>query len=166
MENKETTYEYEMFFDSKEDEPVKIHGWYPIATDRIRNPEKIEDYIKSGLLRKLEKPIVEEKQTDNKSLIENPAIRLNRIAKEINNPIINWGVGFTAEVMYDYAKEYANIEKQEQASSIINYIENDAEIAIPIELFFDATGNHITKKEYGKILIKILCDELRERFTK
>jgi len=48
---------------------------------------------------------------------------------------------------------------------VIKYIENDAEISIPIERFFDILGNHITKKEYGKILLEILCKELRERFT-
>lgn len=47
---------------------------------------------------------------------------------------------------------------------IINYIENDAEIAIPIDEFFDAEGNHITKKEYGKVLLKYLVIELREKF--
>ena len=50
------------------------------------------------------------------------------------------------------------------ALDVIKYIENDAEIAIPIERFFDALGNHITKKEYGKILLEILCKELREHF--
>lgn len=50
------------------------------------------------------------------------------------------------------------------SESIINYIENDAEVAIPIEKFFDINGNHITKKEYGVELIKILCEELQERF--
>jgi len=48
-------YEYEMFFNSEPSEPCQIHGWYPIATDRIRNPEKIEEYIQKGLLRKKSK---------------------------------------------------------------------------------------------------------------
>ena len=51
------------------------------------------------------------------------------------------------------------------AEDVIKYIENDAEIAIPIDRFFDALGNHITKKEYGKILLEILCKELREHYT-
>jgi hypothetical protein len=50
-------YEYEMFFDSKPDELVQIHGWYPIATDRIRNPEKIDHYIETGLLRRIPKEV-------------------------------------------------------------------------------------------------------------
>lgn len=45
-------YEYEMFFNSEPSEPCQIHGWYPVATDRIRNPEKIEEYIQKGLLRR------------------------------------------------------------------------------------------------------------------
>lgn len=50
----EPEYEYEMFFD--DDGPISIHGWYPISTDRIKHPEKIEEYIAKGLLRKIEKP--------------------------------------------------------------------------------------------------------------
>jgi hypothetical protein len=46
-------YEYEMFFQSQDDEPVKIDGWIAIATDRIRNPERIDKYIKNGLLRRI-----------------------------------------------------------------------------------------------------------------
>jgi hypothetical protein len=57
-----------------------------------------------------------------------------------------------------------NEQNKNDSENIINYIENDAEIAIPIAKFFDINGNHITKKEYGLVLIKILCEELRERF--
>lgn len=46
-------YEYEMFFKSDPTDFVKIDGWYPIATERIRNPERIEKYIQNGLLRKV-----------------------------------------------------------------------------------------------------------------
>lgn len=42
--------------------------------------------------------------------MERPEFRLNRIAKEINNPLRNWGVGYTAEVMLQYAKEYHESE--------------------------------------------------------
>lgn len=48
---------------------------------------------------------------------------------------------------------------------IIKYIENDAEIAIPINDFFNEDGSHITKKQYGHILLKYLCIELREKFS-
>lgn len=51
-----------------------------------------------------------------------------------------------------------NIEK------IINYIEFDSEILIPIDRFFNEDGSHITKKKYGLILLEILCAELREKF--
>jgi len=49
-------YEYETFFKSEPTDSVKIDGWLPIATDRIKNPEKIEEYIKNGILRKVNKP--------------------------------------------------------------------------------------------------------------
>lgn len=55
-----------------------------------------------------------------------------------------------------------NIVREE----IINYIENDAEIMIPIELLFNSDGSHITKTEYGKVVLEILCAELREHFLK
>ena len=42
--------------------------------------------------------------------MERPEFRLNKIAKEINNPLRNWGVGYTAEVMLQYAKEYHESE--------------------------------------------------------
>lgn len=45
---------------------------------------------------------------------------------------------------------------------IIQYIEQ-LEIPIPIERFFDDEGNHITKKEYGWILIEIMCKILRKK---
>jgi len=41
---------------------------------------------------------------------------------------------------------------------------NSCPIEIPIERFFDITGNHITKKEYGHILLEILCKELKEKY--
>lgn len=51
----------------------------------------------------------------------------------------------------------------EVREQIINYIENDAEI-LPIERFFNEDGSHISMKEYGKVLLEFLCEELRERF--
>lgn len=47
------SFEYEMFFKSEPTDFCKIDGWYPIATGRIKNPERIEEYIKKGLLRKI-----------------------------------------------------------------------------------------------------------------
>ena len=38
--------------------------------------------------------------------MEHPVNRLNRIQKEIKNPIGNWGVGYIAELMQKYAEEY------------------------------------------------------------
>lgn len=48
--------------------------------------------------------------------------------------------------------------------SIIDYIENDAEIAMPIDDLFHESGRHLTKKEYGLVLIKHLVIELRKKF--
>lgn|SRR5574343_8975 len=52
---KNIIYEYEIFFDSEPNEIIQIHGWYPISTDRIRHPEKIQHYIDIGLLRRIQK---------------------------------------------------------------------------------------------------------------
>lgn len=49
-------------------------------------------------------------------------------------------------------------------SALIDYIETDAEIAIPIDEFFNGDGTNITKKQYGKVLLKYLVKELREHY--
>jgi len=38
-------------------------------------------------------------------------------------------------------------------------------IMIPIEKMFHKDHSHITKKEYGKILIEELCKELKEKHS-
>lgn len=43
---------------------------------------------------------------------------------------------------------------------------NSARIMIPIEDFFNEEGNHITKKEYGQLVLKYLCEELKENHAK
>ena len=47
-------YEYEWFAESQPGDTISINGWIPIATDRIKHPEKIEEYIKNGKLRKIQ----------------------------------------------------------------------------------------------------------------
>lgn len=47
---------------------------------------------------------------------------------------------------------------------VINYIKNDAEIAIPIERLMNEDGSHLTKRDYGLVLLDVLCEELREKF--
>ena len=49
-------------------------------------------------------------------------------------------------------------------SALIDYIENDVEIAIPIDDLMHEEGRHLTKKEYSKVLLKYLVKELRERY--
>lgn len=51
------------------------------------------------------------------------------------------------------------------AIDVINYIESDCEIAIPIDRFFNEDGNSITKKEYGRILLEFLVVELRSKLS-
>lgn len=48
---------------------------------------------------------------------------------------------------------------------LINYIENEAEIAMPIGELIRKDGSHLTKMEYGKILLKYLVKELRLKYT-
>lgn len=49
-------------------------------------------------------------------------------------------------------------------SALIDYIETEAEVLIPIEEMFNKDGTHITKNEYGKVVIKYLAKELREHY--
>lgn len=49
-------------------------------------------------------------------------------------------------------------------SALIDYIENEAEIAMPINELMHEEGRHLTKKEYGEVLLKYLVKELRARF--
>lgn len=46
---------------------------------------------------------------------------------------------------------------------VISYIQ-DTELPIPIEKFFNPDGTHITKKQYGKVLLEQLCEELKTKF--
>lgn len=52
QERPKEEYEYEMFFTDKS-EFFSINGWFPIATDAIKNPNNIDKYIAKGLLRKI-----------------------------------------------------------------------------------------------------------------
>lgn len=58
----------------------------------------------------------------------------------------------------------ANNVLAEVREQIIKYIENDAEIAMPINELMHEDGRHLTKKEYGHVLLKYLVIELREHF--
>ena len=53
----------------------------------------------------------------------------------------------------------------EVREQIIDYIENEAEIAIPIDELTHESGRSLTKKEYGHVLLKYLVKELREHFS-
>ena len=50
------------------------------------------------------------------------------------------------------------------ADEVIKYIENDAEIAMPVNELMHEDGRHLSKKEYGHVLLKYLIVELKERF--
>jgi hypothetical protein len=58
----------------------------------------------------------------------------------------------------------ANNVLAEVREQIINYIENEAEIAMPVDELMHESGRHLTKKEYGHVLLKYLVIELREHF--
>ncbi len=47
---------------------------------------------------------------------------------------------------------------------VINYIQHDAEIAIPIGRLSYKDGSRLTKRDYGLVLLEILCEELRGKF--
>lgn len=47
---------------------------------------------------------------------------------------------------------------------VVEYIKNDSEIAIPLSRLFNDDGSHITKKQYGLIVLEILCEELKNKF--
>jgi len=78
-------YDYEMFFKSTKSDFVKIDGWYPIATDRILKPEKIDHYIKTGLLRRVSELRQHDKETMpvQQALIE--PLRLHSVSKSVCN---------------------------------------------------------------------------------
>ena len=46
-------YEYEMLIDDN-DTPFEINTWIPIATDRIKDISRIDEYISKGLIRKID----------------------------------------------------------------------------------------------------------------
>lgn len=48
-------YEYEMLFKSEPDDAIKIDGWVPITVERLKHPEKVEEYLAKGILRKIQK---------------------------------------------------------------------------------------------------------------
>lgn len=61
-------------------------------------------------------------------------------------------------------KEIKDSNINNAIQDVINYIEHDAEIAIPINEYFNVDGTHITKKQYGHILLKYLVLELKEKY--
>ncbi len=52
----------------------------------------------------------------------------------------------------------------EAQKEIINYIEDEAEIAMPVNELMHESGRRLTEKEYGHVLLKYLVIELREHF--
>ena len=58
--------------------------------------------------------------------------------------------------------DLVNINKS--AKDVINYVEFDAAIAMPIDELMGEDGRHLSKKEYGKVLLKYLVIELKAHF--
>lgn len=72
----------------------------------------------------------------------------------------NAGARYTAIDICKFAKNY----NKSEAKSIIEYIESDAEILMPVNELMNEDGTHLTKKEYGLVLLKYLVIELKEKF--
>lgn len=53
---------------------------------------------------------------------------------------------------------------EETIKALIEYIREEAEIAIPIKKLFNPDGSHITKKKYGVIVLETLADEIERKF--
>lgn len=62
-------------------------------------------------------------------------------------------------------KTQANSSELYTIDQIIDII-NDCKLEVPIDKLFNDNGNHITKKEYGHILVKIMCDEIKMNYPK
>lgn len=72
---------------------------------------------------------------DMSKKLELPQFRLSRIAKEINNPMRNWSVGYMAEVMLEFAKDYHEKEKRQLIIDFKNWeVENDVKNLKPEQL--------------------------------
>lgn len=55
-------------------------------------------------------------------------------------------------------------EHEEIIKKIITYIEEEAEVLIPVNELFNEDGAHLTKRQYGGVVIKYLAEELRQKF--
>jgi hypothetical protein len=66
---------------------------------------------------------------------------------------------------FEQLKEYFLNTEQKGKKDIIDYIEHDAEIAMPINELMHESGRSLSKKEYGKVLLKYLVIELRSKFN-
>lgn len=60
--------------------------------------------------------------------------------------------------------KHSEEDREQLANKMIDYIENDAEIAMPIGELMNEDGTHLTKNEYGKVLLKYLVKELKTKF--
>ena len=66
----------------------------------------------------------------------------------------------------DKREDQVVMSKEELAETITSYIEHDAEIAIPINDLMNEDGTHLTKKQYGTVLLKYLAIEIKEWICK
>lgn len=54
--------------------------------------------------------------------------------------------------------------KSVDISDIAAYIKNDSVCLIPVDKMFNADGTHITKNQYGKVLLDVLAQELIDKY--
>lgn len=82
---------------------------------------------------------------------------------KIREVLKNNGIGNNAETHDKLTKDILSLLNYNN-KEIINYIENEMEIEIPIEELIHEDGGPIGKKEYGKILLKYLIKELKKYY--
>lgn len=105
-----------------------------------------------------------------KELIEDYERRLKNIAELIEDnkglKTATLRLNTKANCYRTFISELKNLDLASiKNCAIIDYIENDAEIAMPINELMHDDGRHLTKKEYGKVLLKYLVLELRKHYS-
>lgn len=94
-------------------------------------------------------------------------MNIEQFFEEIDEIYSEWHGGelYIGSERTERIKEVLNKVSELSIYEIIKYIENDAEIAIPLNELMHEDGRHLTKKEYGDVLLKYLILELKERFN-
>jgi hypothetical protein len=148
-------FEYEMFFKSEPDDFCKIDGWYPISTSRIKNQEKIEEYISTGILRKIDTSLLAMVFGDNENTIykkfdtsEYPEYIdfLNQNDGKVNLTYIGFAEEWSGYVNFDESYAYINGGKLHViVYGLPNHINKKT-----VEDYFGKMLEHYIKQGYGE----------------